>query len=400
MDKESILQQLLEYSKLFDTCTLLLSNGFEDQFGQYEMLCGFGIKKQYNNANDINTEALKFGIISYDYKNRIENLTSDNQALFDVPNLFFYEPEKYFILYRNGHCETNINLDKIGNKIENNSAGKNKITWTIPDKKQYLKTVEQIKKDIVNGEYYEMNYCSQWSSENRMDFDPYFSFYRLNSISPAPFAGFMKSAGNFVLCSSPERFMKKSKNELISQPIKGTRRSSQDLAENLEIKSELIESKKDRAENIMITDLVRNDISRVCNPGTVQVPELCKVYSFRHVHQMISTIRGDLRSDAGFKEILHALFPMGSMTGAPKVRVMETIERYESFKRGWYSGSMGYLFKNTFDFNVIIRSILYNSSTGTLGYHAGGAITADSNPEEEYEECAAKAAAMKEVLGL
>jgi para-aminobenzoate synthetase component 1 len=162
----------------------------------------------------------------------------------------------------------------------------------------------------------------------------------------------------------------------------------------------LEQSEKDRAENIMIVDLVRNDLSRVCKAGTVKVEELCQVYSFEHVHQMISTVRGELQDSVSLQDIWMATFPMGSMTGAPKRAVMEHIDRYEDFARGLYSGSVGWMWGDDFDFNVVIRALQYDASSQLLGYHVGGAITFDSSPQAEYQECLDKAAGIRRALGL
>jgi para-aminobenzoate synthetase component 1 len=199
---------------------------------------------------------------------------------------------------------------------------------------------------------------------------------------------------------SPERYLKKEGKTILSQPIKGTAKRYPDNPElDLKNLNALKDSEKERAENIMVVDLVRNDLSKICEHGSVHVDELCKVYSFPQVHQMISTVSGTLRDDVQFSDAVKATFPMGSMTGAPKKKVMELIERYEKSKRGLFSGSIGYITPyNDFDFNVVIRSVLYNAATRYLSFHTGSAITFSSDPEKEYEECLLKAAAIKKAL--
>jgi para-aminobenzoate synthetase component 1 len=212
-------------------------------------------------------------------------------------------------------------------------------------------------------------------------------------ISPNPFSAFYKLDDKYLLCASPERFLKRKKNKLVSQPIKGTSRRSAET--DTQEKSLLHSDEKERAENIMIVDLVRNDLSKICEEGSVAVDEFLKIYSFPQVHQMISTISGNVRENISFSQIISALFPMGSMTGVPKKKVMELIEKYEKTKRGLFSGSVGYIDPDgNFDFNVVIRSILYNESRRYLSLQAGSAITWKSKPEKEYEECKIKIEAM------
>jgi para-aminobenzoate synthetase component 1 len=309
-----------------------------------------------------------------------------------VPDFYFFKPQLYYRHLRNGKIESNL-ISKAGEEVAAHKPLEVDFTCktSVAD---YLKNVDRIKECIVRGDFYEMNYCLEFSADG--DFDPYSIFYRLNSMAPAPFASFFKFNDRYLMCSSPERFLAKRQDKLVSQPIKGTRKRG---AENDEgTVSELMNNEKDRAENVMITDLVRNDLSRVCEPGSVVVDELCKVYSFSHVHQMISSISGELRKNTSFSDILRATFPMGSMTGAPKIQVMKDTETFENFKRGWYSGCVGYLEKGDFDLNVVIRSLQMIKGAGCLHYHVGGAITIDSNAEEEYQECMHKAAGMIQAL--
>jgi para-aminobenzoate synthetase component 1 len=229
--------------------------------------------------------------------------------------------------------------------------------------------------------------------------NPLEKFEKLNAISQTPFAVYFKNNKQFLLSATPERYLRKEGEHLISQPIKGTAKRFLDPNEDQESKEKLASDPKERAENIMITDLVRNDLSRTAQKGTVQVQELCGIYSFQQVHQMISTITSKLDDKYSLIDVLKLTFPMGSMTGAPKISAMKIIEELEATKRGLYSGAIGYFSPNgDFDFNVVIRSILYNQEKKYVSFSVGSAITSLSNPEDEYEECMLKARAMHEVL--
>jgi len=215
----------------------------------------------------------------------------------------------------------------------------------------------------------------------------------------APFSALYRHKDKWLMCCSPERFIHKQNHEIISQPIKGTSKRGADPTQDELLKVALKNNQKEQAENVMIVDLVRNDLGKVAIPGTVNVDELCGIYTLKTVHQMISTISATLKENLLFSEIIKASFPMGSMTGAPKIRAMEIIEELEFFSRGLYSGSVGYISPDgNFDFNVVIRSILYNSTTKALLYPAGGAITANSDIAKEFEECLLKAKTMKDAL--
>ncbi|WP_230678856.1 anthranilate synthase component I family protein [Hymenobacter properus] len=263
----------------------------------------------------------------------------------------------------------------------------------------YLQAVEAIRTDILNGEVYELNLCQEFYAEN-VALEPVDVFWRLMAASPAPFAGFVRWHDHFLLCASPERFLARAGSSIHSQPIKGTIRRGTTPEIDEQQRLTLLHDEKERAENLMIVDLVRNDLARVAQTGTVRVPELFGLYPFRHLWQMISTVEADLRPDVQLPEILRATFPMGSMTGAPKIRAMQLIERYEHTRRGLYSGSIGYLWPGSdFDFNVVIRSLQYRQDSGYLSFEVGSAITYDSDAEREYEECLLKAKALLEVLG-
>jgi para-aminobenzoate synthetase component 1 len=264
---------------------------------------------------------------------------------------------------------------------------------------EYLETVKKIQGHIARGDCYEICFCQEFFAEN-VEISPVNVFKKLDDLSPNPFSAFYKWEEKYLMCASPERFLKKTKNQIISQPMKGTsKRMSENSRKDEEEKKALLSNEKERAENIMIVDLVRNDLSKICTEGSVMVEEYLKIYSFPQVHQMISTIKGNLRKKTSIADILSATFPMGSMTGAPKKRAMELIEKFERTKRGLFSGTVGYVNPDgDFDFNVVIRSILYNNENKYLSIQAGSAITFKSIAEKEFEECHIKIEAMKKAL--
>ena len=265
-------------------------------------------------------------------------------------------------------------------------------------KDSYFKKLDKILQHIQRGDIYEANFCQEFYSEN-VQIDSIKTYLHLNEISKPPFATYLKFDNFYAMSASPERYIQKNGTKVISQPIKGTAKRDANPDEDDLLKEQLKNDPKERSENIMITDLVRNDLSRIAEKGSVQVDELCKVYSFKQVHQMISTISCEVAEEISPVKIIKETFPMGSMTGAPKISAMKIIEEQEDAKRGLYSGAIGYFTpEGNFDFNVIIRSILYNSDNKYVSYSVGGAITAKSIPENEYEECLLKAKAMREVL--
>ncbi len=265
-------------------------------------------------------------------------------------------------------------------------------------KDEYHQKINKLLKHINRGDIYEANFCQEFYAENST-INPLIIFNQLNSISTPPFATFFKYEDHYALCASPERYIKKEKDRLISQPIKGTAKRANNLEEDNALSKELAINEKERSENIMIVDLVRNDLSKTAQKGTVAVEELCKVYSFKQVHQMISTVTSKIHHSHSPVDVLKTTFPMGSMTGAPKVSAMQIIEDLEVSKRGLYSGAIGYFTpEGNFDFNVVIRSILYNADKKYVSFSVGSAITAKSNIDSEYEECLLKAKAMRQVL--
>jgi para-aminobenzoate synthetase component 1 len=347
-----------------------------------------------------------FGHITYDYKNEIEALKSEQQSPFQFPNLSFFQPEVVAILQSKNiqilHCSntaTEQNLISALSKpvVEKSDSTKSNKIIDLTTKQEYLQNVRKLLNHIQQGDIYEINYCIGFRHDGEIN--PYETFRKLYELTEAPYSCFYKRDHLYVLCASPERYIQKTGTTLISQPIKGTAARSNDKDIDERRKSALKNDPKERAENVMIVDIVRNDLSRIAQRGTVRVPELCQVYSYKTVHQMISTIACELKPDVTFRDIIHATFPMGSMTGAPKIRAMQLADQYENIRRGIYSGTIGYIDpEGNFDFNVVIRSIVYDSKNQIAELYAGSAITANCDPEKEYEECLLKAQSMIRAL--
>lgn len=338
--------------------------------------------------------------LSYDLKNRFYPLVSANPDGLSFPDAIFWIPEyvvkidreEIFFLKGERNSES---LDFLSAFLEE-ETDRNFHSYQIDfqpqiDFKTYIETVNQLKKHIQRGDIYEVNFCQEFYAEHcELDF-PMDAFFKMNEVTQAPFSAFVQIDEFSVFCGSPERFLKKEGNKLMTQPIKGTAPRGLDDKEDELIKEQLRNNPKERSENIMIVDLVRNDLSQVAAKSSVKVDELCCIYTFETVHQMISTVSCELRENITFLDILKATFPMGSMTGAPKKRAMELIEEYESFKRGLYSGTIGYIAPNgDFDLNVVIRTLLYNSKKKYLSCSVGSAITIESEPEMEFKECQTK----------
>jgi para-aminobenzoate synthetase component 1 len=406
---------MLNWSNQFNIFCLLDNHQYNFLIPEFECLLAAGFTKEIYFSAGKSFESLQdfvqqqndwvFGHLAYDLKNEIEALSSQNFDGIQFPDFFFFVPEVILIL-KPGVLEIGVNkgdpgvvfkniLSSIGQQI-GKSTNQIKTRFS---KQEYLETVKQIQQHILRGDCYEINFCQEFYAEN-CDIDPLEIYLKLSRLSPNPFAGFYKLNDKFLLCSSPERYLKKTGDKILSQPIKGTsERNLHSREADEENKKKLAISKKEISENVMVVDLVRNDLSKVCEEGSVKVDELFGVYTFPQVHQMISTISGTLNEGISLSDILKATFPMGSMTGAPKKSVMQLIEKYERTKRGLFSGAIGYIKSNgDFDFNVVIRSILYNSTNRYVSMQAGSAITFYSDAEKEYEECLLKMEAMKKVL--
>ena len=388
------------------------NNSFSSSF---DYLAAFGVKKNCCPKKNIFKSFQKFlddnkdwvfGHFSYDLKNEIEDLKSENKDFFEFDKLNFFIPYYIFkvkkktltIIYDDSKKDTVSIYNKILNYNHSEIIkGKFSVKSNI-SKKKYLSTIDSIKNHIQKGDIYEMNFCQEFKVKFN-HFSPSDLFFTLNNYSQSPFASFYKVNQKYCLCSSPERYIRNKNNKVISQPIKGTGPRSSNLCIDDDNKKKLLKSEKDFSENVMIVDLVRNDLSISARKNSVKVEELAKLYSYKNVHHLISTISSRIKDDFHPLDVIKNSFPMGSMTGAPKIRSMELIEKYENIKRGLYSGSIGYFNPDLdFDFNVVIRSLLFNQKSNYLSFIVGGAITIDSDPNKEYEECLIKAKSILNVL--
>ena len=345
----------------------------------------------------------RVALLSYDYKNKIEALYSANPAVVDCPDVTVWDAELHvdcrddsFVFF---HPWASVLLEEFLS-FEFPETKANPIVEVRPLESQesYVEKVRKIQQHIEDGDIYELNFCQGFAFES-MNWDPLQGFLDLMEISPMPFSGLFKAGPLYLLAASPERFLKKTGNKIIAQPIKGTSKRGRSVEEDEQLRRQLFESEKERAENLMIVDLMRNDLAKVSQVGSVEVEELFGVYPFAKVHQMISTVSSRLKHNVSIQEIFNATFPMGSMTGAPKIKCMELIEHYENFRRGWFSGTMGVMEPGgDFDFNVVIRSIVFDKANGRGYFAVGSAITYDADPDCEFAECLLKAAAILEVL--
>ena len=405
----------LHWANQFDTACYLDSNEYPSKYSNFECLIAAGAEEELvaNCGSALaqveafikNQDRIIPGFLGYDLKNELEALESKNPDHLDFPDAYFFKPQHLITISGKKVEITSENSDDVWEAISQIQLSETSLNFkgTVAQRfsqSAYITTVKKLQEHIQKGDIYEVTLCQEFYAE-QAELDPLTAFIVLNRVSPTPFASFFKQQNQYILSATPERYIAKRGNTLLSQPIKGTARRSSDKKEDEAIKQALAESEKERAENVMIVDLVRNDLTRCALPGTVEVDELFGVYSFTQVHQLISTILCHVAAEQSFSNILKATFPMGSMTGAPKIRAMQLIEQYERSKRGVYSGSVGYIQPNgDFDFNVIIRSMLYNANSKYLSFQVGGAITAKSIPEEESEECLLKAKAIGQVLGL
>ncbi|GGI25068.1 anthranilate synthase component I family protein [Pedobacter mendelii] len=405
-------QKVLHWANQFDVCCFLDSNDYVDAYSEYDFLLAVGCKAELKSEIGNAFEKLKtffeenqqwlFGFFGYDLKNEIEDLKSENPDHLNFPDLYFFVPE-YLLVCKDGVAEILIGDKSVLNEINafiviEEAAHRINIKSKI-SKTEYLNKINALKEHIIRGDIYEINFCQEFFAEHA-EIAPVQTYEALNNLSPTPFSGYFKLYNQYILSATPERFLCKRGNHLISQPIKGTAKRSSDKAKDEIIKATLKNSIKEQAENVMIVDLVRHDLTKSAVKGSVKVDELFGIYTFPQVHQMISTVSCELNPEVHFIDAIKNTFPMGSMTGAPKVKAMKLIEEYEDTKRGIYSGSFGCINPSgDFDFNVIIRSILYNSENKYLSFQVGGAITYQSEAEAEYEECLLKASAILQVLG-
>ena len=417
-DEKQFKRQLLYYMRNVGSGVIMDGNdygGSHFQSSSIEFIAGVDkldeIHEDFDQLEEFHTKHKDWmlGFLTYDLKNEFEKLESHHADEIELPLFYFFIP-RFLIIKKDGGWQVGFDQEKDSEEDVDLFLRSVKledfIEEEMPEVKlvsrvthaEYVDVVKQIQHHINVGDVYEMNYCIEFYAQ-KLNVSPTQLYEKLNEVSPTPFSAFLKYHDKSLICASPERYLKKEGNRLISQPIKGTSpRDPNPFIDKANIEY-LKTSEKERSENIMITDLVRNDLSRVAKQGKVKVEELCGVYSFRQVHQMISTISAEMDERYSWVDAIKATFPMGSMTGAPKVSAMKLIEKYEDTKRGLYSGSVGYVTPDgDFDFNVVIRSMLYNQKKGYLSFMVGGAITALSGAEKEYEECLVKASAIMKVL--
>lgn len=415
---ETFKNQLLIWSQQFREVVFLDSNQYHQKYSSYDCVLAVdaftSLKTDFHNAfEDIKqyqqqTKDWLFGYFSYDLKNDTEALQSNNFDGLDFPDLFFFQPKKLFLL-KGKQLEVHYLLmcddefvtdynDIVSIELCDFATLREINISQRISKENYLSKVNKMLGHIQQGDIYEANFCMEFFAE-KAKINPLETYQKLNAISKPPFAVFFKNNTHYLLSASPERYLKKTGTKIISQPIKGTSKRFSEPELDQKSKNDLSENQKERSENIMIVDLVRNDLSKTATKGSVEVEELCGIYSFEQVHQMISTITSNVAENRSSVDVIKSTFPMGSMTGAPKISAMNIIENLEETKRGLYSGAIGYFDPNgDFDFNVVIRSILYNQAQEYLSFSVGSAITALAIPEEEYAECLLKAKAMFEVL--
>ncbi|MCY1526189.1 Isochorismate synthase MenF [compost metagenome] len=403
----TIKDKALHWANTFSVCAFFDSNQYPDSFGKFDSLIAAGASHTLSaKAGDAFSQLRSFydkhknwvfGLLAYDLKNETEALESRHTDLFEFADLFFFVPQ-YLISIQGNKINVLIGDDSIIATIEATHVPA--ATQPSPpiqprfDRENYISTVMALQEHIKRGDIYEINLCQEFYAEHTV-VRPVDLYRRLNQLSPTPFSGFFRAVDHYVISASPERFLCKRGKKILSQPIKGTAKRSTDPEEDLNIQSQLKSSLKEQAENVMIVDLVRNDLTKSAKKGTVQVDELYGAYRFPQVHQLISTVSCELSDEVHIVDAIKNTFPAGSMTGAPKIRAMQLIDQYERSRRGLYSGAMGYIDPNAdFDFNVIIRSIVYNTESAYLSFQVGGAITYLSDAHQEYEECLLKASAI------
>lgn len=410
-DPDDFREKALHWAAKAGNCCCFDSNTYADPYSAFDFLLAAGVKREvrattaaFTALQEFLSESASwsFGFLTYDLKNELEDLDSAHADRLHFPNLYFFEPEHLLQIRGDELRLTSADPEQVFDAVgmlqlpEPVFPGNLEIRQRT-SRAEYLAAVARIREHIRRGDIYELNFCQEFFAE--ADLDPETVFRELSRVSPAPFAVFFREGDRYLISATPERFLGKRGNKLITQPIKGTAKRAADPAEDRRAAQELKENEKERAENVMIVDLVRNDLTRCAVPGSVRVEELFGIYSFSQVHQMISTVVCEVPASASLTDLIRPLFPMGSMTGAPKLRAMQLIEEYEKTRRGLFSGAAGYFSPaGDFDFNVVIRSILYNAADRYVSFQAGSAITFDSDPEKEYEECLLKIAGILDVL--
>ncbi|HEV7334111.1 MAG TPA: anthranilate synthase component I family protein [Flavisolibacter sp.] len=412
-DLSGLKKKVLKWLRPFSTFCFLDNQQYHTASHEAECLVGAGVREWVQTASVSDADVFfqkehwLFGHLSYDLKESLHGLPNTKEDKVGFSPYCFFSPQ--IVLQLKQGCLT-IYADEPEQVFTQLNAQPDEAgTVILPffqispvlSREAYIQKIRALQAHILRGDCYEINFCQAFFAEE-ISLDPFAVFRNLMAVSPNPFSAFYRQEDKYLICASPERFLARRGNRLLSQPIKGTiKRDLGNEQQDQQLRDSLRLSAKEQSENVMVVDLVRNDLTRVCKPATVKVDELFGIYSFPQVHQMISTISGEIKDDVSFSEILQATFPMGSMTGAPKLRVMQLIDAYEPTTRGIFSGSVGYKAPGgNFDFNVVIRSILYDQTSRYLSYQVGSGITFYCNAEQEWEECMLKAEAIKKVLSV
>ncbi|GGC48681.1 para-aminobenzoate synthase [Parapedobacter defluvii] len=413
-DSETFTQKALQWAMQFNSVCYLDSNGYRDNYGNIDVFIAVGTAASFlSDGSNTFTKLQQFidnhpdawipGFLGYDLKNEIENLHSQHPNYTEFPDAYFFVPE-YTLLIGQYNAEIKGSDPKaIITQIEATEIKDEPLGFKGQLKKRmnrstYFSAFAELQRHIRKGDIYEVNLCQEFFAE-QISLNPLEAYRKLNEVSPTPFSCFFKFGQKYILSASPERFLSKNGRTLLSQPIKGTAPRGKTAGEDDQLKNALATSPKEISENIMIVDLVRNDLTRSAEPGTVKASDLLQIHSFRQVHQLISTITCQIREGISPADTIRNTFPAGSMTGAPKISAMKLIDRYENSRRGVYSGALGYFSpQGNYDFSVVIRTLIYNADNGYLSFHTGGAITDNADPEKEYNECLLKGKALFEVL--
>ncbi|MES2564039.1 MAG: aminodeoxychorismate synthase component I [Pseudomonadota bacterium] len=377
----------------------------------------FTVVRQYLEIDPACGNTLPFcggaiGYLGYDLARRIEKLPSIAHDAERIPDMVIgiydwavvvdHVERRTWLVGQGRDPETDLKWDALVTLFSNPPPERTRTPFRVTSsvvsnmtRETYSRAFDSIRHYIAEGDCYQVNLAQRFSAQAAGD--PWLAYQALRVLNPAPYAAYLNTPYAHVLSASPERFVQVRDGRVEAKPIKGTRPRAGHARLDVELIEALRASAKDRAENVMIVDLLRNDLSKSCRLGSVQVPKLFDVESFATVHHLVSTVTGELRADRDAIDLLRGAFPGGSITGAPKLRAMQIIEELEPHRRGVYCGAIGYLgFDGNMDMNIAIRTAVY--TRGEIRFWAGGGIIADSKCEEEYQETFDKAAAMLKLM--
>lgn len=395
---------------------LLDTNGWNDAYGKYELLAGWGnLGSVQITAGDQDwkpairsftrrAETFHLFRCNYEFRHSIESGGSRHKDERALHGLYVWRPA-VVVRVEDGTLTIMVQGGKKGpstvfnDLLRTAETGGHESCTLAPCqyREDYIDAVQQMLQHIHRGDIYEANYCTEFAGTAAID--PLQVYRKLCKAIQPPMSALGRWNDDLLISASPERYLAKRGNRIISQPIKGTAARYADPDQDKASAVALEASQKERSENVMIVDLVRNDLSRTAQKGSVQVPRLLESVPFSQVHHLVSTVTSALREDKDLWDVLETTFPMGSMTGAPKISAMQIIDALEQQSRKLYSGTVGYLdVDGDWDSSVIIRSALYNQSTQRVSVSVGSAITAASDPAAEYDECLLKAGALQRAL--